>query len=180
MSCRVPAPGRSKGQRVPVGRSEDRGNLLVVAAHPEGVDRCGTFEQFVAVEQLRLNRAAYLLARDPVSAQDLVQDTLVRLLDQWPKVAGADDPYAYARRVMLNVFLGGRRRLWHRELPYADVPDREGPGGYAVVDERDRLTGCCGGCRPDSAPRSSCATGSRAPRPRRRRRLAARSATSSR
>ena len=103
------------------------------------MDRCGTFEQFVAVEQLRLNRAAYLLAHDGANAQDLVQDTLIRLLNQWPKVARADDPYAYARRVMLNVFLGGRRRLWHRELPYADVPDREGSGAYAVVDERDQL-----------------------------------------
>lgn len=102
-----------------------------------GVDDC---EQFVAGQHAALSRAAFLLTGERDAAQDLVQETLIRVLVQWRRVARADVPEAYARRILLNTFLGGRRRAWHREQPQALLPDRPGEAGdYAAVDELDTL-----------------------------------------
>ena len=95
---------------------------------------------FLARQQTGLLRAAYLLTGDSARAQDLVQETVVRLLVSWRRVERADAPEAYAQRVLLNTFLSGRRRRWHRELPYAEPPDAAGgPSPYAVVEDHDEL-----------------------------------------
>lgn len=96
-------------------------------------------EQFLAAQHAALQRAAYLLTGDRAAGQDLVQETLVRVLLHWRRVERADAPEAYLRRVMLNVFLGGRRRAWHGELPHAEPPDRPARSAYDGVDARDEL-----------------------------------------
>jgi RNA polymerase sigma-70 factor (sigma-E family) len=96
-------------------------------------------EQFVSGQHAALSRAAFLLTGDAVAAQDLVQEALVRVLVQWRKVQRADVPEAYARRILLTTFLGGRRRAWHREQPQADPPDRAGTSPYEAVDDLDGL-----------------------------------------
>ena len=100
----------------------------------------GDREQFVSGQQAALSRAAFLLTGDPVAAQDLVQEALVRVLVQWRKVERADVPEAYVRRILLHVFLSGRRRSWHREQPHAELPEIAGESaGYAAVDDLDAL-----------------------------------------
>ena len=103
------------------------------------VDAC---EQFLVREHPGMLRAAFLLTGDQVSAQDLAQETAVRVVVQWRKVARADSPQAYARKVMLHAFLGGRRRAWAREVPHDAPPDEAvvGTSAYEAVDEQDRLS----------------------------------------
>ena len=103
----------------------------------EGVDEQ---EAFLRSAHPSLVRAAYLLTGQDASAQDLVQETLVRVVLHWRKVSHADSPTAYAHRIMLNVFLGQRRRLWTREDPHSEPPEQEQDAGYAAVADRDLLT----------------------------------------
>jgi RNA polymerase sigma factor (sigma-70 family) len=55
-----------------------------------------------------LLRFAYLLCRDTGRAEDLVQDALVRMMRSRSTVGA---PAAYARKVIVNEYLGWRRRL---------------------------------------------------------------------
>jgi RNA polymerase sigma-70 factor (sigma-E family) len=91
-------------------------------------------EAFLSAQQAPLTRAAYLLTGDKFTAQDLVQETSVRLLLHWRKVSQADVPEQYARRVLLNTFLSGKRRAWWREFPTAEPPDSASLEGSAVED----------------------------------------------
>jgi DNA-directed RNA polymerase specialized sigma24 family protein len=68
------------------------------------------FEAFVDAHAGALGRLAYQLTGEHDSALDLVQDVLVRLVDKWTKVAVADYPLAYARRMMVNLHLNSHRR----------------------------------------------------------------------
>jgi len=100
----------------------------------------GEREEFLSGQHGALSRAAFLLTADPVAAQDLVQEALVRVLVQWRKVERADVPEAYVRRILLNVFLSGRRRSWHREQPHAELPEAAaGAEHYTAVDDLDAL-----------------------------------------
>jgi RNA polymerase sigma-70 factor (sigma-E family) len=94
---------------------------------------------FVAALQPALVRSAYLLCGSQQDAEDLVQETLVRIVQRWRRVAAAEDSAAYASRILLNVFLSGRARRWHGELPHAHLPETAGAGGYDRVEDRDRL-----------------------------------------
>src|SRR3990170_4847590 len=70
------------------------------------------FDAFVASHASRLLRTAYLLAGDHGAAEDLLQDTLVRAWGRWPRVAAADQPLAYVRRMLVNASVSrwrGRR-----------------------------------------------------------------------
>jgi RNA polymerase sigma-70 factor (sigma-E family) len=66
---------------------------------------------------------AYLLTGSRDAAEELVQDTLVRLHPKWARVAAAESPLAYVRRALINGFLARRRRAASRELPLWDLPD---------------------------------------------------------
>ena len=87
------------------------------------------FAQFVRDQTSTLLRSAYLLTGDSASAEDLVQDTFLRLYPKWHRVMSADVPLAYVRRSLVNGFLNNRRRPSSREIVVDEVPDR--------VDGRD-------------------------------------------
>lgn len=83
------------------------------------------FEAFAIAAMPRLNRLALALCGDRPSSDDLVQTTLVKLCLAWPKVTLAD-PFAYARRVMINALRASRRSArWRRERLVA-TPDSSG------------------------------------------------------
>ena len=68
------------------------------------------FSAFVRAHSTALLRSAYLLTGDLASAEDLVQDTFLRLYPRWSRVVAADVPLAYVRRSVMNNFLNSRRR----------------------------------------------------------------------
>ena len=82
------------------------------------------FPAFVRAHTAALLRTAYLLTGSSSAAEELVQDTLVRLYPKWHRVAAADAPLAYVRRSLTNGYLNSRRRASRREVSVEDVPDR--------------------------------------------------------
>ncbi len=88
------------------------------------------FASFVRAHTRDLMRSAYVLTGNNAEAEDLVQDTLLRLYPSWSRVRDADSPLAYARRALTNTFINGRRGKYNptrRELLVADTPDRPAP-----------------------------------------------------
>jgi RNA polymerase sigma-70 factor (sigma-E family) len=82
------------------------------------------FSMFVRVHSTALLRSAYLLTGDRLEAEELVQDTLVRLYPNWGRVAAAEVPLAYVRRSLTNNFLNGRRRRSANDLLFAEPPEQ--------------------------------------------------------
>ena len=87
------------------------------------------FAGFVREHTPALLRTAYLMTGSSQAAEELVQDTFVRLYPKWDKVAAADVPIAYVRRSMTNGYVNHQRRASRREYAYEEVPER--------LDERD-------------------------------------------
>lgn len=116
----------------------------------EGVVVTGAdgYAQFCAAELTGLARLAMALTGDRQSAHDVLADALVKIQLNWSRVAAADSPPRYARRVLTNVFLsrgrsGATRRL--RLTVTGELPDRAVPDPTAAVDDRDLLIGLLGG-----------------------------------
>lgn len=82
------------------------------------------FSMFVRAHSTALLRSAYLLTGDRLEAEELVQDTLVRLYPNWSRVVAADVPLAYVRRSLTNNFLNGRRRRSANDLLFAEPPEQ--------------------------------------------------------
>lgn len=97
------------------------------------------FVAFATAQQADWLRRAYLLTGDRNTAQDLAQETAVRMLLAWRRVERADDPIAYVRRSMLHVFLRDRQRRWHGEQPTAKLPEVATSPAYEAVEVRDQL-----------------------------------------
>jgi DNA-directed RNA polymerase specialized sigma24 family protein len=83
------------------------------------------FEAFAADAADTLFRAGCLMTGDASEAEDLVQETFIRLARRWHRVAAMDHPVAYARRILINLALDGAQR---RSRQRADV-GRLHPGG---------------------------------------------------
>lgn len=91
------------------------------------------FRAFAHSRLAYLSRVAYLLTGEHHAAEDLLQNTLVRLAVAWPKVAAAGDPVAYARRVLYNERVSTWRAARHlrTEQPTSTLPDVSGPADLA-------------------------------------------------
>lgn len=96
-------------------------------------ERDDEFTAFVRDHGPSLLRTACLLTGERGLGEDLVQTALARAYGKWSRVAGADAPVAYVRRLMVNSHLSRLRRLAGAEQVMATVPDR--PGGH----EQDRI-----------------------------------------
>ena len=91
------------------------------------------FTAFVASVQSDLQRSAWLLTGTWEEAEDLVALSLVKVWGHWDRVSVANAREAYARRILVNVFLSSRRRLWNLERPHA------APEPPAVKDPSDSV-----------------------------------------
>jgi DNA-directed RNA polymerase specialized sigma24 family protein len=77
-----------------------------------------TFDEFVTTRSHRLLHVAYLLTRDHMLAEDLLQTALAKCWGAWSRVG---DPESYARQVLVNTYNTWWRRRWSHEMP-GDVP----------------------------------------------------------
>ena len=96
------------------------------------------FDQFVGDSVDGLLRTAYLIAWDFAAAEDLVQECLLRVARQWPRVRAMAYPTAYARQILVHLALDdGRRRTRHRdELAHAvahPVEEHEDDGAVRLL-----------------------------------------------
>jgi RNA polymerase sigma-70 factor (sigma-E family) len=86
--------------------------------------------EYVAYVQQRLERwrrVAYLLCRDWHRADDLVQVTVTRLYVNWRRANAADDIDRYVHRILVNAFLGERRKWLSRVTLVDRTPDAAAP-----------------------------------------------------
>lgn len=108
------------------------------------------FTDFAHAYGSRLLRAAEFLAKDLQSAEDLVQATLTKVFVAWPK-AKKQNPYAYARRILINEHIDTwRRRRW-RETLTAAPPDTTFSGEVDLtvwLSDRDFLIKALGQVTP--------------------------------
>ncbi|HVC84445.1 MAG TPA: RNA polymerase sigma factor [Solirubrobacteraceae bacterium] len=72
----------------------------------------------------RLYRAAWALCGSPHDAEDLVQETFVRVLSR-PRLLRNDDELAYLMRVLRNTFLSSRRTASRRPHVTATLDELE-------------------------------------------------------
>ncbi|MFY9915937.1 MAG: SigE family RNA polymerase sigma factor [Nocardioidaceae bacterium] len=96
-----------------------------------------SYESFVQTRSATLLRTAFLLTGSSADAEDLVQITLIKLFVAWPRATVATSPEAYARRVMLNAFISGRRPARFRREKLVRTPPEF---VAAELDPSDRLT----------------------------------------
>jgi RNA polymerase sigma-70 factor (sigma-E family) len=69
------------------------------------------FERFFARHHRELARLAYLLSGDRVSAEDLTAEVFLAAWQRWESVWSADHPFAYVRRMMVNIAANRLRRI---------------------------------------------------------------------
>lgn len=81
------------------------------------------FQGFMTNCWPRLMRTAFLLTGERHAAEDLVQSTLERVYVAWRKVAAADEPEAYVRRMLLNTHARKHRRRLKEFLAPRDDTD---------------------------------------------------------
>jgi RNA polymerase sigma-70 factor (sigma-E family) len=107
------------------GTEQPRHGIVELPRPPEvWMDNDVLFAQFVREQTTQLLRSAYLLTGSASAAEDLVQDTLLRLYPKWDRVMAADVPLAYVRRSLVNGFLNQQRRPASRELVLDELPER--------------------------------------------------------
>ena len=107
------------------------------------------FERFVDGCAGDLLSAGYLIVWDLAEAEDLVQETLVRVARRWPRVREMDQPVAYARRILVNLAIDDAKRRSRRrgELAPADDgrlerhADPASAGVFGALDARAELVG---------------------------------------
>ncbi|WP_018350115.1 SigE family RNA polymerase sigma factor [Longispora albida] len=85
-----------------------------------------TFDEFASARLDALLRYAVMLTGDRHLAQDVVQETMIRVQLKWRKVASAGRPEAYVRRMLTNVYLDWRRGSWWQRVVFGH-PDRTPP-----------------------------------------------------
>lgn len=147
------------------------------------------FDRFAAEVSDPLLRTGHLMTGDASDAEDLVQETLLRVAQRWKRVGFMDHPAAYARRVLVNLVLhdAGRRSRQRAELWPADgaaeLTDESAARALQEVDDlaefrwalaqlpvRQRPCWCCATGLTCRSPRSlTCSAArrgrSRAPHP---------------
>lgn len=79
------------------------------------------FEDFVRAAGPGLLRFGHVLTLDRPAAEDLAQETLIRVGLAWSRVRADGNPTGYAQRTMVNVFLNQRRR--RGEIPVGTPPE---------------------------------------------------------
>ena len=101
-----------------------------------------TYEEFADSRLGALLRYAVMLTGDEHTAQDLVQETMVRVQLNWRRVARSDSPDGYVRKMLTNQFIDLRRGSWLKRvlLRAEPAPARAVPGDHAdETAERDRV-----------------------------------------
>ena len=97
------------------------------------------YTEYAAVTWPRLVRAALLLGCPLPDAEDLVQNTLVKVYVRWNKISRLDHPNAYVHRILVNTFLSDRKRAWHGELPVPEFPEQVASAEVHHVESADAV-----------------------------------------
>ena len=97
------------------------------------------FNRFVADNAGTLLRSAYLITSDLHEAEDLVQETLMKVARRWHKVGRMDHPAAYARRVLVNLALDGSRKRSRAQAELVSEEEGHGAPWTDAIETRQEL-----------------------------------------
>jgi RNA polymerase sigma-70 factor (sigma-E family) len=109
---------------------------------PEGFSKSMThrdFDRFVADSADGLLRTAYLMVGDLHEAEDIVQETLLKVAKRWPRVSRMDYPTAYARQILVNLALRGSPKRSRRQAELNESCLGDTPGPAVAIDRDDEL-----------------------------------------
>lgn len=101
-------------------------------------------EAYVEAALPRLTGLALAMTGNKADAEDLVQDTLARLLTRWSLVSDADNMDAYVRRTMVNTLASRKRLRFNTEVISHEVVTTDRPprgsaqGGDVAAEVTDR------------------------------------------
>lgn len=121
----------------------------------DGAAGSDDFEVFVARSMRPLTRAAILITWNLADAEDVVQEALYRTARHWGRVRAMENPYAYARRVVIHRALRGaeKRATLRRELygwPEGMLAEEPGEASddFSAVEMRLDLAAMLGALPP--------------------------------
>jgi RNA polymerase sigma-70 factor (sigma-E family) len=109
--------------------------------------RDSEFTEYVQARLPWLRRVAYLLCQDWQSADDLVQSAITRLYTNWGKAREATSIDAYARTVLVRVFIAERRSAWSRRVSLF-AAQHDGPAPWYDHDARMDVRAALAGLPP--------------------------------
>jgi len=123
--------------------------MMPVMQPPSRAETRVEFERFVDGCARGLLSTGYLIVWDQAEAEDLVQETLLRVARRWPRVRKMDQPAAYARRILVNLAIDDakRRVRRRRELQPADGArleahlEQASPVTFGAIDARAEMLG---------------------------------------
>ena len=81
------------------------------------------FDSFAASVAPMLQRTGWLLTRDRLASEDLVQETLARVYVALRRRKQIDNPVAYARTVLVRLHVDERRRRRSTEIVTSRLPE---------------------------------------------------------
>jgi RNA polymerase sigma-70 factor (sigma-E family) len=93
-----------------------------------------TFEEWAHARSAALARSAYLLTTDVHLAEDLAQETLVRVAQRWSRLGSDCHPDAFARVVMYRLAVDAWRRRRSRPTEFLGAPPERAVAGDAVEE----------------------------------------------
>ena len=95
---------------------------------------------YIRARGVALRRTAYHLCGDWHGADDLVQEAATRLYLNWGRVSEFESLDAYARKILIRVYLAQARRAWFRRtVSTAEPPERPLPAGYDSTEHLDLM-----------------------------------------
>lgn len=97
------------------------------------------FRRYVVARAESHRFTAYLLTGDWHLAEDIVQNSLVKLYRVWRRIDRGGSIDAYVRQIITRTFLTERRRSWWRRERVTDVVPEPAPAGPAGPEERMRV-----------------------------------------
>ena len=96
------------------------------------------FEEFYEATFRRLFTALCLITGNRHEAEEIAQDSFVRVFERWDRIGGLEDPTGYLFRVSMNVFRSRYRRAvlgLRRELLLAPAATDE----LAAIEDKDEV-----------------------------------------
>jgi RNA polymerase sigma-70 factor (sigma-E family) len=81
------------------------------------------FVEFADAASLQLRRTAFLLCGNWHTAEDLAQTTLAKMFVSWRKVKRRGAEHSYANRILVNIYLDGKRLKRSGEILTDRFPD---------------------------------------------------------
>ncbi|MEV6691156.1 SigE family RNA polymerase sigma factor [Micromonospora sp. NPDC051196] len=97
------------------------------------------FETFVRQSTPALRRYARAVTADPHEAEDLLQETYVRMAGAWHRLLADGNPLGYAKTAMVRLHVSWMRTLVRRARIAPPARPQVADGGLGRVDDHDQL-----------------------------------------